>query len=483
MNIRVCLKYLGVIYILVGVSMALPVFFGLYFNEPEISALLISMGISFIAGLILLVPYFRVDEDILRKEGFFIVTLAWTGAGILGSLPFLISGAMASPVDALFESISGFTTTGSTVITDLTPLPKCILLWRNQTQWLGGMGIIVLVVALFSFFGTGGKSMFHSEAPGVYRTGIRPRIQDSARKLWLIYLAISIMEVIMLMIGGVSFYEAVLHTFSTMATGGFSNHNESITFYDSAYIDWVIVFFMAAAGTNFGLYYMALTYKSGIREFLKDTEWKTYIGILVASTGIATFFLIAHGHYGPSEGLRHAAFQVVSMATTTGYCTQDFDRWPQAVRLLLVILMFVGASTGSTGGGIKVFRIFVVFRVVFQEIYRMFHPSAVLSLRVGRQVVTQDVKMNVMGFFALAIFLFTGLSLFVAAHEIDLVTSATSVAATLWNIGPGLAKVGAVQNYAWMPGSVKMVLAAAMIIGRLELFTVLVLFTPKFWRI
>jgi len=482
MNYRICLKYLGIIYTLIGISMLLPIGFGLYYKETESWSLIISMVIAIVIGLSMAVPFYRVKEDVLRKEGFFIVTLAWVGAGVIGSMPFLISGSLGSPVDAFFEAISGFTTTGSTIIADLTPLSKCILLWRNQTQWLGGMGIIVLMVALFSFFGAGGKSVFYSEAPGVYRTGITPRIQDSARKLWLIYVAISLAETIMLMFGGLSFYEALLHTFSTMATGGFSNHNESIAFYRSAYIDWTIIVFMALAGTNFGLYYVVLTMGGKLKTFIQDYEWKVYVGILLTSTILITIFLSFNNVYSFSEGLRHSAFQVVSMATTTGYCTQDFDRWPQFARLLLVVLMFVGGCTGSTGGGMKVFRVIVVIKHAFQEIFRMFHPSAISTLRVGRQVVINETKSNILGFFVLSMMLFAGFSLFVAAYDIDLITSTTSVAATLWNIGPGLSRVGAVQNFAWMPAGVKAGLSLAMIIGRLELFTVLVLFTPKFWK-
>ncbi len=481
MNFRISLKFLGIIYIIVGISMLLPIGFGIVFKETAAYSLVAAMAVSITAGLALLIPFYKTTEEVFRKEGYFIVTFAWAGAALLGCLPFIFAGSLPNPVDAYFEAISGFTTTGSTVITDLTQIPRCILLWRSQAQWLGGMGIIVLVVALFSFFGTGGKSMFHSEAPGVYRTGIRPRIQDTAQKLWLIYVAITIVETFLLMAGGLSFYEALLHSFSTMATGGFSSHNESIAFFNSAYVDWVIIVFMFLAGTNFGLYYyMLITRKVDI--FAKDFEWKFYAAAMLICTALITVALYFVKYYDSLETIRHAAFQVVSITTTTGFCTQDFDQWPQFVRLLLIVLMFAGGCTGSTGGGMKMFRVIVVYKYLSQQIYKMFHPTAILSLRVGDHTVEKGIRDQVLGFFGLAIMLFTGITLFVTCFGIDIETSFSATAATLWNIGPGLNRVGAVQNFAWLPVPVKVMLSFAMLAGRLELYTVLVLFSPRFWR-
>lgn len=463
--------------------MVIPILFGIALGEKAVMSLVYTMLLSVGCGAALFMPNYRTTEEVLRKEGYFIVTFAWAGAALLGGLPYIFSGALSHPVDAYFEAISGFTTTGSTVIADLYQVPKCILMWRSETQWLGGMGIIVLLVALFSFFGVGGggKSIFHSEAPGVYRTGIRPKIQDTAQKLWIIYVVITAIEVVLLIAGGMTFYEALLHSFSTMATGGFSSHNASVGYYESAYIEWVITIFMLLAGMNFGLYYGLLMTRK-LKTFSRDYEWRVYMYSVAAAIAATAVFLVKDHYYGPLESIRHAAFQVVSMITTTGFCTRDFDQWPQFVRLLFIVIMFLGGCTGSTGGGIKVFRVAVVFKHISAELYRMIHPSAVLTVRAGNSRVEPEVVSQTMGFFGLAIMVFTALSLIVTCFGIDIVTSFSAVAATLWNIGPGLEKVGAIQNFAWMPPAVKVVLSFAMLAGRLELFTVFVLFSPKFWK-
>jgi len=409
------------------------------------------------------------------------VVASWMGLATLGALPFYLSGAMPSFIDCLFEAMSGFTTTGSTVLAQVEILPKSLLFWRAMTHWLGGMGIIVLSLAILPFLGVGGMQLFQAEMPGPTKDRLAPRIQDTARILWGVYVLFTAVETMLLMFGGLDFFEAVCHAFATLATGGFSTHTSSISQFNSVYIETVIMVFMFLAGTNFTLHHHG--FSGRFSAYVKSEEFQLYLGITVVAILLVTVINLAYGVYSSSgESLRTASFQVLSILTTTGFGTADFDQWPPACRLLLVILMFIGGCAGSTGGGIKVVRILLFFKYARIQLKSLVHPRTVSTLKLGRVKVPSDVVVAVLGFFALYIAVFLSASLIVTSLGVDLVTGTTAVIATLNNIGPGLSLVGPAGNFGHLPPAAKLVLTFCMLAGRLELYTVAVLLSPGFWK-
>ena len=414
------------------------------------------------------------------REGFAIVTFGWTFFALFGALPFVFSGAIPSYLNAFFETMSGFTTTGSTILTDIEAMPPSLLLWRSLTQWLGGMGIIVLSLAILPMLGVGGMQLFKAEVPGPTTDRLKPRIQDTAKLLWGVYVLLTCVEILLLMAGGMSFFDGLNHAFTTMATGGFSTRNASVAAYNSAYIDWVITIFMFLAGVNFSLHYLALRGKIG--DFIRNEEFLFYSSLVIVGTALITMLNIGGTYPGFLDNLRYSAFQVVSIITTTGFGTADYELWPVLCQYLLVFFMFIGGCAGSTGGGMKVARILLLFKHAQVQVYRLIHPRAVRLVKLGDRPVDKDVMQSILGFFALYLGVFVAASFVMAATGMDLDSAGGSVIATLSNIGPGLGSVGPVDNFAHVPATGKLVLAFCMLLGRLELFTVLVLVFPSFWR-
>jgi len=398
---------------------------------------------------------------------------------VFGAVPYLAYG-LFGPVDALFESMSGFSTTGASVLNDFDQ-PHGLMFWRSLTQWYGGVGIVVLFIAVLRPLGAGAMRLFSAEATGPVPERLTPKIRDTARNLWLIYVGFSLLEVVLLMAFGMNAFEAFCHTFSTMATGGFSPLGASIAAYNNLAFELIIVVFMFVAGGSFALYF-AVIRGEPVRLF-KNPEFRVYAGIMgVSVAAVAVSLMASKSHFTAGHAFREALFQVVSIQTTTGYVTADFDLWNTFAKVLLVLLMFVGGSAGSTGGGFKVARIMVLFESARHELTRQMHPQAVLPLKLGGRVVPESVRLNVLGYFVLYVGIYAVGTLLVAASNVDLVTAATSVAATLNNIGPGLGAVGASMNYAFFDPFAKIVLTALMVIGRLELFAILLPFTAAFWR-
>ncbi|MCH7760099.1 TrkH family potassium uptake protein [candidate division TA06 bacterium] len=470
---------LGFLLIFLAVAMLLPIPFSIFYGDADIPALLISAGITFLVGFVgfKTTPF---DHDLRPKEGFAVVTFGWLFFSLFGSLPFLFSGTIPSFTDAFFETISGFTTTGATILTNIESLPHGILFWRSLTHWIGGMGIIVLSLAILPFLGVGGMQLFKAEVPGPVKDKLTPRITQTAKILWGVYVLISAAEASLLMLAGMSLFDALCHTFGTMATGGFSTRSASIGAYNSATIDYLIIFFMILAGTNFALHYRFL--RGDFRAYFRNKEFLFFLFII----GIATLFIgintFTHHYHNFPTALQKTLFQVVSILTTTGYSTADYGGWAFSSQFVLFIMMFMGGCAGSTGGGMKIMRILLLVKFVFSEITRLVHPHAVVPVRIGDTIVPRDVVTNLLGFFVLFLLLFILGVLVMSAMGLDMTTSFGAVAASLGNIGPGLGNVGPTDNYAQIPWIGKWVLAFLMLLGRLEIFTVIILFSPSYWQ-
>jgi trk system potassium uptake protein TrkH len=425
----------------------------------------------------------RDDERpfLTNREGFLFVTFTWITACTIAAFPFVLSGYIPSFIDAFFEVMSGFTTTGASILTDVEALPRSLLLWRASTHWLGGMGIVVLTVAVFPLLGFGGLRLMEAEAPGPSVDKITPKISATAKIFWLIYVGLTFIMILLLAFGGMPWFDAICHAFATLATGGFGIKNASIGFYRSAYIDIIITIFMVLAGINFTLFYRLL--KGGGRLVAKDSELRTYIAIFFATTFIIAIDLRAHGLFGNFlNSFRYAGFQSASILTTTGFATDDFAKWPAASQAVLFFLMFIGGCAGSTAGGIKVIRIVTLFKMSITEMRYLMNPKGVYAIFVNgkplRKNIVYDAAALVFLYFVVMVFSFVVIGL----GGFDLTTSVTATLATLGNIGPGLGLVGPAANYSFFPWWIKIWLSFIMLVGRLEVYTVLVIFTKPFWR-
>ncbi len=412
------------------------------------------------------------------REGFILVTLAWLGASAVGAVPFVLSRAIPSCTDAFFETISGFTTTGASILTDIESLPRAVLFWRSLTHWLGGMGIVVLTVAVLPFLGVGGVQLMRAEAPGPTLDKVAPKITQTAKILWFIYLGLTVLETSLLMLGGMNLFDSLTHTFGTLATGGFSPRNSSVGSYNSVYIDWIITIFMIMAGMNFGLYHKLLN--GNIRDVFRNTELKVYLTVIVLAVLFVSYSLMnTYGSF--AESLRYSGFQVTSIITTTGYATADFDLWPMAAKGVLFFLMFIGGCSGSTGGGPKVIRIIGLCKLALVEMKLMARPRGVFKVRLDGNSVKENFLYSISGFIILYICCLLGITLVVTSFGSDLVTGFSTALATVGNIGPGFGSVGPTMNYSFFHPVVKWVLSAAMLVGRLEVYSVLILLSPSFW--
>jgi trk system potassium uptake protein TrkH len=480
-NFRIVLRLLGLLLSFIGLTMSFALFWSLYYHDGSALSLLISLALTIGAGGLLVgLGRFR-KEELFRKEALAVVGLSWLLVPAFGALPFVFSHTVPTYVDAYFEAMSGFTTTGSTVLPNIESATPGILFWRSFTHWLGGMGIIVLFIAVLPFLGAGGRRLFRSEVSGPVSRGLTPRITETALILWKIYILLSAIETLLLMVCGMSLFDALCHTFGTMATGGFSTKNASIGYYRSLPVDLIIIVFMFLAGTNFALHYRLL--KGAKLSHFRDVEWKAYVAILFFSVIFISGHLWVHQVYGTiGETLRRGAFQVVSIMTTTGFTTADFNLWPPGAKGLLVVLMFIGGCAGSTGGGMKVVRIVMLLKIARFHVEKIYSPRTIRKVRLGGVVVEDEAIVATLSFFFLFILVFVIASLVVLALGLDLVTGVSAVAATLNNIGPGLEKVGAIEHYAHVPEIGKVVLSLCMAMGRLELFSILILFVPMFWQ-
>lgn len=479
-NVKVIIKVIGFLLVIEGVFMFAGMPFSLYYRDHKSMSLLYSGLITMLTGGILWFSTRKNPKSIGRKEGYVIVATTWIIISLFGTLPFLISGTISNFTDAFFETMSGFTTTGATILTDIESVPKGILFWRSMTHWIGGMGIIVFTVAVLPILGIGGMQLYAAEMPGVTKDKLHPRITATAKRLWAIYLIITFAETIFLLLGGMSLFDALCHTFGTVATGGFSTRNESIAAF-SPYIQYVIVFFMILAGTNFTLHYFAL--HGQLRKVWKNEEFRYFIYLILGGSLIITLVLALSKSGMPfEEAFRNSIFQVVSIITTTGYITDNYLLWPNMIWFLILLMMFIGGMAGSTGGGIKVVRQLLLLKNSMLELKRLIHPQAIIPVRMNSKVVSQDIIFKVMAFFLIYIFIFITGSTVMALIGLDGPSAIGAAAATIGNIGPGLGSVGPVDNYAFIPSGGKWFLSFLMLLGRLELFTVLILFSPAFWK-
>lgn len=479
MNFRMLLKILGLVLYIEAVGMVPSLLIAFYYGEGDAKSFLISILLLVLTGSAL----YRVKiitSDIYARDGFAIVALSWLMVSLFGALPFLISGAIPSVMDAVFESISGFSTTGSSILQDIESLPKGILFWRSSTHWIGGMGVLILMLAVLPSAKANSLHIMKAESTGPSPGKFVPKIGQAAKILYIIYAALTAIEVILLLAGGMSLYDSLIHAFGTAGTGGFSNKNSSVAAYNSVYIEMIISVFMLLFGVNFTLYYAVL--KGNIKAVLRDEELRFYLGTVAASIILIAVNLNRNLFIPIGEALRYSIFQVSSIITTTGFATADFDQWTIFSQCILLVIMFIGASAGSTGGGIKCIRILLLFKIFKRELYKIIHPRSVHTVKLNKKVIADETLNSTMAFFFLYIFIFAASVLVVSLNGKDLITTLTAVIAALNNIGPGLAIVGPTGNFSEFSVLSKAVLSVCMIIGRLEIYPLLLLCTPAFWK-
>jgi trk system potassium uptake protein len=473
MHLPIILRFVSILIFFLGLSMAVPLLVSSLYGDGCVRPLLLSGLITSLTGFFLfLLVRKKANEHLSHRDGIAIVTIGWVAAGLFGTLPYLLSGAVPTFTDACFESFSGFTTTGASIFTRIEGLPEGILLWRSLTQWLGGMGIIVLSLAILPFLGVGGMQLYKAEIPSPVVDKLKPRISETAKTLWKVYIFLTLLEITFLAVGGMSLFDALCHSFSTMPTGGFSPRDASIAYYASPFLQWTIIFFMLLAGINFSLHYKFLRGDLGI--FVRDPECRVFLLLILLFLVVVTL--------NTSGDTRDAAFQVTSIITTTGFVTVDYDQWPALTKSILLTCMFLGGMAGSTGGGMKIMRSILLVKHSYREIFRIIHPRAVTAVKLGGRPVQEDVLSSVWGFFILYLALFTLATLLMAALGLDMITSFSSVAASIGNIGPGMGLVGPVSNYAAIPWAGKWILIFCMLLGRLEIYTVILLLVPEYWR-
>ena len=482
-NWRSLLHVLSFIVIIMALFLTAPILVGIYYREWTcVRDFAVVLGFV-LAGFLLLFFLTRKARGFQfnTKDGFLLVSLSWIVVSAVGAVPFVLTGAVPNYTEAFFETMSGFTTTGASILTIIEGLPYSVLFWRSLTHWLGGMGIVVLAVAVLPLLGIGGMPLIQAESPGPQVDKIVPRVRETAKILWVIYIGLSVLEIFLLFFGGMNFFDSMTHTFGTMATGGFSPKNASVGHYTSPYLQNIITLFMILAGINFGLYYVLLQWNW--KTVWRNTEIKVYISIFAISSLVIAFDLRGENIFGTlKESLRYGGFQAASILTTTGFATADFDAWPFLSRAVLFFLMFVGGCSGSTGGGIKVVRVLTLFKLAINEMKHLLNPRGVYLIRLNGSLVKKDMVYTITGFVFLYIFMLLLITLAVALSGVDLLSSFSAALVTLGNIGPGFGRVGPALNYHFMAPWVKWILSFAMMVGRLEVYTVLVILTPHYWK-
>jgi trk system potassium uptake protein TrkH len=482
MQFKVIQRILGLLLIVFSSTLLPPVFIGIYYADGAVPSFVQAFLITLAGGFLLFLPVRNQKRELRLRDGFLVVVLFWTVLGVVGGLPLYLSGIYdISVTDAVFESISGLTTTGATVIVGLDSLPHAILFYRQELQWLGGMGIIVLAVAVLPMLGVGGMQLFRAETPGpVKDTKLTPRITETAKALWYIYLGLTISCCLAYYLAGMSFFDAISHSFSTVAIGGFSTHDSSIGYFDSTAIQFIAIVFMLLSGVNFAIHFTAIRNRS-INPYKRDAEFRTYIWVLFVVSIVTIGYLQAnHTFDTTAESVIEGLFQVVSIGTTTGFTTAEYYSWPGFLPVLLLYVSFVGGCSGSTGGGIKVIRILLLVKQGARELKRLVHPNAQIVVKIGKKAMSEKVIEAVWGFFAAYFAISALMILLLMSTGLDQETAFSAVAACLNNLGPGLGDVG--LSYVSISDFAKWVLCLAMLLGRLEIFTLLVLFTPAFWR-
>ncbi len=458
---------------------ALP--FSFYYKSGDHLAIIISGAFTIFIGFLVWIYTRKLkNKELGKREGYIIVSLGWLAMSLFGSLPFIINGSIPNFTNAFFETVSGFTTTGASILTDIESIPEGLLYWRSLTQWLGGMGIIVLSLAILPILGIGGMQLYIAEVPGPTKDKIHPRVKETAKRLWGIYVILTLAEIILLTAGGMDLFDSINHSLTTMATGGFSTKNQSIAFYESPFIQYVIIFFMFLAGTNFTIHYLALHRNF---SFLKNNnEFRVYLFLVAGFTVIVTLIHLGHVNFNIEETFRKSLFHVVSLITTTGFVTSDYENWAPFSRFIFFILLFIGGCAGSTSGSIKVVRHLLLFKNGVLELKRLMHPSAVIPVRLNERTISSTVVQNVQAFVFFYIIIFIAGSFILSLMHIDFITAIGAVATCLGNVGPGIGTVGPVANFAHMPEAGKWLLSFLMLLGRLELFTMVILFSSAFWK-
>jgi trk system potassium uptake protein TrkH len=479
MNYRMIFSSLGTVLCIEAALMIPSLMVSVIYRQDDVYAFLVTMTILIVTGFLLhlLKPK---DTQMYARDGFATVALSWVFVSMFGSLPFLLSGTISTPIDAFFESVSGFTTTGATILTEVESLPRGILFWRSFTHWVGGMGVLALMLAVLPTVRPNTVHIMVAESPGPNPGKLVPKIGQTVKILYLIYSAMTLVLIVLLIISGIPVYDSVVHGLAAAGTGGFSIRNASIGAYGNVFAEVITAVFMFLFGINFSLYYR--TIRGNIKSYLRDSEFRFYLGIVLVSTILITFDLTGKVFGSFREALRYSSFQVSSIITTTGYTTADFNLWPSFSKVLLVMLMFIGASGGSTAGGIKCIRIMLLFKLIRREVQKIIHPRSVYTVRVSGKTVDEDVLSSVTVFFYAFICIFAAAVLIVSLEGKDLVSNFTAVAACIGNIGPGLGIVGPTGNFSSYSALSKAVFSFCMIAGRLEIFPILLLFAPTFWK-
>jgi trk system potassium uptake protein TrkH len=471
-------------FLIAGSSLMMlpPVLVSLWYRDGTATLFLLSAAILLLAGAVIFLPVRHATQDLRLRDGFLVVVSAWLALVLVGALPFLLlTSPQISYVDAVFESMSGLTTTGATIVTHIDELPRAVLYYRQQLQWLGGMGIIVLAVAILPMLRVGGMQLYRAETPGPMKDHkLTPRITETAKALWLIYVGITVMCVFAYWLGGMKLFDAVGHAFSTVAIGGFSTHDDSLAFWNNPTLEIVAAIFMIIAGINFALHFSAWR-RASAQPYFMDPELKVYVSLIFAFAILASFALYVAGTYDTlTSSFRYGSFQVISAMTTTGFTTADFYSWPGFLPVLLICIAFIGGCAGSTAGGMKVYRIILLYRQSVREIQRLIHPHAIVQIKIGGQRTSDTVISAVWGFFFLYIANFAVMTMMLTATGLDAETAYSAVGACITNLGPALGDAG--PNYASLTDPAKLVLCLAMLMGRLEIYTLLVILTPAFWR-
>lgn len=481
MNFKLVLNILGFLLILTGLFMLAGIPFSLYYNDDDIPVLLLTgLGTALLGFIIWLLTSKNLEKEFSKREGYLIVTLGWFLMSVFGALPFFFSGYFSSFTDAFFETVSGFTTTGASILSDVEVLPHGLLFWRSMTHWIGGMGIIVLSIAILPLLGIGGMQLFQAEVAGPSKDKLHPRVKETAKRLWAIYVLFTLAETLLLLFGGMNLFDSLCHSFGTLATGGFSTKNQSIAFYNSPFIEYVIIVFMLIGGTNFSLHYLAL--KGKLFNYFKDSEFKFYLSLVLFVVISSSLFLIIHNHQSVESSFRDTAFSVISVISSTGFATVDYQKWAPFFTEVFLILLLLGACAGSTSGGVKMVRYQLLLKNSLLELKRLIHPQAVIPVRQNGKVVQTEIIAKVGAFVLLYLFIFGTGSVILAITGLDSTSAMGSVAACLANIGPGLNITGPVSNYSSVSDVGKWVLSIVMLLGRLEIFTILILFSPSLWK-
>jgi len=478
-NGKIIIQILGFLLIIEGLFMLTGIPFSMYYCEQKCLSLLYSGLITLSSGSLIWFLTRKAPRNIGKREGYIIVSLTWVVISLFGTLPYLISNSIPNFTNAFFETISGFTTTGASILTDIESVPKGILFWRSMTHWIGGMGIIVLSVAILPLLGIGGMQLFVAEMPGITPDKLHPRITETAKRLWMIYVSLTLIETILLKLGGLDLFDAMCHSFGTVSTGGFSTKNSSVAEF-SSYIQYVIIIFMILSGTNFTLHYLSL--HGRFRDIWRNEEFRYYILFTIAFAIIIGVFLASYSDRSVENAFRDALFQVVAIVTTTGFVTSDYLSWPVGLWIIIFLLMFSGGSAGSTGGGIKIARQILLLKNSALEFKRMIHPKAVIPLRFSGKAVSPEIMHLVMAFFLFYILIFFAGTFVLTLLGLDFETAIGTSIASIGNIGPGIGSVGPIENYAGLPAAAKWISTFLMLLGRLELFTILILFSPSFWK-